>query len=81
MGGVTAPDVVCDFLEAAIHTVLALRGIYPPHVFECVQKYRVPVRMCVDTDVNAYIVDVLSATYTWLKADAVDQVHVTADME
>ena len=32
-------DILTDFLECAIHTVLYTRGIYPAHLFEQRVKY------------------------------------------
>ena len=55
-------------------------GCWRTEVFECRQKYKVPVRMCTDTEVNDYIVDVLSAAYKWIKVSAVDKVGCARPM-
>ena len=41
----TQAEVLLGFLEAAIHTVLYARGVYPPELFELRKQYNVPVRM------------------------------------
>lgn len=52
---------VCGLLEAATHTVLFLRGVYPPALFERRLKYGVPVRLCRHPGVQEYVSRVVRA--------------------
>jgi hypothetical protein len=53
-------DVLIDFLEAAVHTVLHAREIYPPYIFELRNKYNVNVFKCKHPGVIDYIQRVLA---------------------
>lgn len=54
-----AADILCEFLEIAIHQILYIRDIYPSGIFESRKKYNVPVQLSRHPDVNQYIIDVL----------------------
>ncbi|XP_072036246.1 mitotic spindle assembly checkpoint protein MAD2B-like [Amphiura filiformis] len=54
-----AADILCEFLEVAIHQILYTRQIYPSGIFESRKKYNVPVQLSRHPDVNQYITDVL----------------------
>jgi mitotic spindle assembly checkpoint protein MAD2B len=40
-----AANVLCEFLEVAIHLILYMREIYPAGIFEKRKKYNVPVQV------------------------------------
>eukprot|EP00961_Rhodomonas_salina_P073691 990379-Rhodomonas_salina.1 len=47
--------VFCEFLEAATHTLLYIRNVYPPEIFDRRRKYNVPVRQSRHKELNDYI--------------------------
>ncbi|XP_016093912.1 mitotic spindle assembly checkpoint protein MAD2B-like [Sinocyclocheilus grahami] len=42
--GQVAADILCEFLEVAIHLILYVREIYPSGIFQKRKKYSVPVQ-------------------------------------
>lgn len=55
-------DILCEFLEVAIHLILYVREVYPSGIFQKRKKYNVPVQVekniCVITiltDLKGYI--------------------------
>lgn len=46
-------DILCEFLEVAIHLILYVREVYPSGIFQKRKKYNVPVQVrmniCVTT--------------------------------
>ena len=62
-------EIVLGFLEAAIHTVLYARGVYPPELFELRKQYNVPVRMARHPALRDYIASLLTAEHLghWLQ--------------
>lgn len=40
-------DILCEFLEVAIHLILYVREVYPSGIFQKRKKYNVPVQVCV----------------------------------
>lgn len=38
-------DILCEFLEVAIHLILYVREVYPSGVFQKRKKYNVPVQV------------------------------------
>jgi mitotic spindle assembly checkpoint protein MAD2B len=68
-------EVLLGFLEAAIHTVLYARGVYPPELFELRKQYNVPVRMARHPVLRDYIASLLTADQLghWLQRGLVDQ--------
>ena len=40
-----AANILCEFLEVAIHLILYTREIYPAEIFEKRKKYNVPVQV------------------------------------
>uniref|UniRef100_S4RU02 Mitotic spindle assembly checkpoint protein MAD2B n=1 Tax=Petromyzon marinus TaxID=7757 RepID=S4RU02_PETMA len=54
-----AADILCEFLEVAVHMILYVRQLYPLGIFEKRRKYNVPVQMSCHPEVNRYIEDTL----------------------
>jgi len=48
-------DVVCQFLEAAIHHVLWKRGLYPEAIFVSRLAFSVPIKTSIHPGVNEYV--------------------------
>lgn len=40
-----AADILCEFLEVAIHLILYVREVYPSGIFQKRKKYNVPVQV------------------------------------
>ena len=55
-------------VEIALHTILCLRGVYPPESFTRVKAYGVPVYQSRVPDVRAYIAGAMAAIEQELKA-------------
>ena len=64
-------DILCEFLEVAIHTILYIRDIYPAVIFDKRKKYNVPVQMSCHPQVNEYILSVLQSIKPLLKSDSI----------
>lgn len=41
-------DILCEFLEVAIHLILYVREVYPSGIFQKRKKYSVPVQVRFD---------------------------------
>ncbi|MGH0143722.1 UNVERIFIED_CONTAM: hypothetical protein FKN15_000787 [Acipenser sinensis] len=52
-------DILCEFLEVAIHLILYVREVYPSGIFQKRKKYSVPVQMSCHPELNQYIQDTL----------------------
>ncbi|XP_071509386.1 mitotic spindle assembly checkpoint protein MAD2B-like, partial [Diadema antillarum] len=50
-------DILCEFLEIAVHQILYIRDLYPPGIFERRQKYNIPVQLSRHPELNQYITD------------------------
>jgi hypothetical protein len=48
-------NVVCEFLEAALHVILHARGTYPAEAFERSRIYATQIQRCRHPQVLAYI--------------------------
>jgi hypothetical protein len=68
-------EVMLGFLEAAIHTILYTRRVYPPELFEQRRKYNVPVRMARHPALRDYIASLLTSEQLgyWLQQGLVEQ--------
>ena len=49
--GITTVDILMDFVEASVHTILYARQIYPTMLFEQRVKYGENVFFCRDREV------------------------------
>ena len=48
-------DILCEFLEVAIHLILYVREVYPSGIFQKRKKYSVPVQVETNIYVNIII--------------------------
>ncbi|KZT55055.1 spindle checkpoint protein [Calocera cornea HHB12733] len=67
---------ITEFLEAAIHTILYLRQVYPPEVFVRRKKYDAPVYQSRHPGLNEYITGALKAVRDEMMLGHVDKVIV-----
>ena len=68
-------EVVRGFLEAAIHTILHHRAVYPPELFELRRQYNVAVHMARPPALREYIASLLTAEELghWLQQGLVER--------
>ncbi|KAG8794142.1 hypothetical protein FRC12_000412 [Ceratobasidium sp. 428] len=71
----TVKEVV-EFLEAAIHTILFIRGVYPPDLFVRRRKWDVPVYQSRHPALNEYISGAISAVKDQLLMGVVERMVV-----
>lgn len=69
-------EVLCEFLEIAIHNILYLRKLYPNSVFRRAQKYGVVIHKCIHPEVNEYITESLKAVQFHCKSNKLRQFAV-----
>ncbi|XP_077471187.1 mitotic spindle assembly checkpoint protein MAD2B isoform X1 [Stigmatopora argus] len=80
--GQVVADILCEFLEVAIHLILYVREVYPSGIFEKRKKYNVPVQMSCHPELNQYIQDTLHCIKPLIeKNDAEKVVVVIMDKE
>ncbi|XP_038078908.1 mitotic spindle assembly checkpoint protein MAD2B-like [Patiria miniata] len=69
-------DVLCEFLEVAIHQILYVRSLYPSGIFDRRKKYNIPVQMSRHPELNKYITDVLEGMKPLMTKDEIQCVSV-----
>ncbi|GAQ79837.1 Spindle assembly checkpoint protein [Klebsormidium nitens] len=69
-------DIVCEFLEVAIHLILHVRNVYPPEVFERRRYASVPVQWARHPELQEYIHSAVQSLHEWLMQGAVQRVVV-----
>ncbi|XP_064423801.1 mitotic spindle assembly checkpoint protein MAD2B isoform X1 [Latimeria chalumnae] len=80
--GQVVADILCEFLEVAVHLILYVREVYPIGIFQKRKKYNVPVQMSCHPELNQYIQDTLHCIKPLIeKNDAEKVVVVIMDKE
>uniref|UniRef100_A0A7N5KLF0 Mitotic spindle assembly checkpoint protein MAD2B n=1 Tax=Ailuropoda melanoleuca TaxID=9646 RepID=A0A7N5KLF0_AILME len=74
--GAVVADVLCEFLEVAVHLILYVREVYPVGIFQKRKKYNVPVQMSCHPELNQYIQDTLHCVKPLLEKNDVEKVVV-----
>ncbi|KAL2642211.1 hypothetical protein R1flu_009798 [Riccia fluitans] len=69
-------DLLCEFLEVAIHLLLSLRNIYPAEIFERRRHFNVPVQWIRHQDLRDYVHSALSSLHSWIQQGTVEKVAV-----
>lgn len=69
-------NILCEFLEVAVHLILYVRDVYPAGIFEKRKKYNVPVQMSCHPELNQYIQDVLNSIKPCLEKGEVERICV-----
>ncbi|CAN7993360.1 unnamed protein product, partial [Ixodes hexagonus] len=67
-------QIVTEFFNYGINSILYQRGVYPPDMFTKVQKYGLSILMTSDKPLQKYLDTVLSQLKGWLEAKMVHQV-------
>ncbi|KAI8068001.1 DNA-binding protein [Gongronella butleri] len=68
-----AADIVVQFFECSLHSILYQRGVYPPEDFHVVKKFGINVLKSLDDDVNNYLDEILNQLNTWLKTNTLNK--------
>ncbi|XP_046854215.1 mitotic spindle assembly checkpoint protein MAD2B-like [Xenia sp. Carnegie-2017] len=71
-----ASDILCEFLEVAVHFILYMREVYPAGIFEKRMKYNVAVQMSCHPELNQYIQNVLYSIKPCLEKGEVEKFAV-----
>ncbi|EKF31112.1 hypothetical protein MOQ_005056 [Trypanosoma cruzi marinkellei] len=72
--------MVTEFLGFAIYSILYQRGVYPQEYFEQVKRYGIPLMISTDSELNAYLAELLQQVATWVTTDKVRKlVMIVAD--
>lgn len=74
--GKVVADILCEFLEVAIHLILYVREVYPSGIFQKRRKYNVPVQMSCHPDLNQYIQDTLHCVKPLIEKNEAEKVVV-----
>ncbi|CAM9259090.1 unnamed protein product, partial [Pylaiella littoralis] len=74
--GEAVVDILVEFFEAAVHSLLHARRVYPQDIFERRRKYGVPVWMSRHPELNNYIYEVLLRAKTLMERGVVRKVLV-----
>ncbi|KAK3565733.1 hypothetical protein QTP86_014987 [Hemibagrus guttatus] len=69
-------DILCEFLEVAIHLILYVREVYPSGIFQKRKKYNVPVQMSCHPELNQYIQDTLQCVKPLIEKNEAEKVVV-----
>ncbi|KAG0443716.1 hypothetical protein HPB47_014605 [Ixodes persulcatus] len=67
-------QIVTEFFNYGINSILYQRGVYPPEMFTKAQKYGLSILMTSDKPLQKYLDTVLSQLKGWLEAKMVHQV-------
>ena len=70
-------DILCEFLELAIHSILYYREIYPSNFFARQSKYEIPVWIAVSSPIRTYVENCVSGIKPALLEGKIDAVLLT----
>uniref|UniRef100_A0A8C1E588 Mitotic spindle assembly checkpoint protein MAD2B n=2 Tax=Cyprinus carpio TaxID=7962 RepID=A0A8C1E588_CYPCA len=76
--GQVVADILCEFLEVAIHLILYVRDVYPSGIFQKRKKYNVPVQVMFELNgnLNQYIQDTLHCVKPLIEKNEAEKVVV-----
>ncbi|KAI9007722.1 HORMA domain-containing protein [Hyaloraphidium curvatum] len=66
-------DIVTEFFEYGINSILYQRGLYAPEDFKMTKKYGLNLLVTADDGVTSYLRQVLSQVRNWLMASAISK--------
>ncbi|CAG9864744.1 unnamed protein product [Phyllotreta striolata] len=67
-------DIVCDYLNYGINSILFQRGLYPPENFKPDENYGVTLWMTTDNKIKEFLLKTLDQLRNWLVDKAVKKV-------
>mmetsp|Transcript_18476 Transcript_18476/g.17787 ORF Transcript_18476/g.17787 Transcript_18476/m.17787 type:complete len:206 (+) Transcript_18476:128-745(+) len=59
-------DIVTEFFNFSVNTILYQRGIYPPESFKKIPKYGLSMMVTIDEGLSAYMANILRQLDAWL---------------
>ena len=59
-------DIVVEFFEYSVNSILYQRGIYPPEMFKRVSKYGLAMMTTSDETLGGYISNIMKQLDSWL---------------
>ena len=71
-------DIVSEFFEYSVNSILYQRGLYPPESYKRVSKYGLTMHMTQDEGLQAYMRSVRKQLDAWLMEGHVQQVYLWA---
>lgn len=69
-------DILSEFLEVAIHSILYVRHIYPSGIFVRRKKYNVPVQVSCHPGVTTYIQDTVTSLRPLISSGELEKVVI-----
>jgi len=66
-------EIVAEFFNFGINTILYQRGIYPADSFKATNKYDLTLWMSQDNEVNSYLTNIMKQLKVWLEARVVQR--------
>ncbi|KAL1919328.1 uncharacterized protein VTP21DRAFT_2021 [Calcarisporiella thermophila] len=69
-------EVLCEFLEIAIHQIVYVRQIYPHELFKKCRKYNIPLQQSRHPGLNEWITNAVLACKSNLEKGLVERVNV-----
>ncbi|KAG4086132.1 mitotic spindle checkpoint component mad2 [Neocallimastix lanati (nom. inval.)] len=69
-------DVIAEFFEYCINSILFHRGIYEPENFKMVKKYNINLLVTTDEKVQKYLNDIMSQIKIWLRTQKIKKLVV-----
>uniref|UniRef100_A0A1E1XBS5 Mitotic spindle assembly checkpoint protein MAD2A n=1 Tax=Amblyomma aureolatum TaxID=187763 RepID=A0A1E1XBS5_9ACAR len=67
-------QIVAEFFNYGINSILYQRGVYPPNMFTTVQKYGLAILVTNEKRLQGYLENILMQLKEWLEAKIVHQV-------
>ncbi|CCH40863.1 Mitotic spindle assembly checkpoint protein MAD2A [Wickerhamomyces ciferrii] len=69
-------QIVSEFFEYSINSILYQRGIYPPEDFQIVKKYGLNMLITNDEDIKAYVRKIMNQLHRWVSHDKISKLIV-----
>ena len=66
-------DIVVEFFEYSVNSILYQRGIYPPELFKKMPKYGLAMMITNDDSLSAYIANIMKQLDSWLMNGSVQK--------
>eukprot|EP01083_Nonionella_stella_P088631 247114_1 len=67
-------QIVTEFLDYAVNSILYQRGVYPPASFGSAKNYGLPMQMTVDQELKDYLRKVLNQIEEWLRKHLIQRI-------
>ncbi|CAO3586049.1 unnamed protein product [Absidia cylindrospora] len=66
-------DMVVEFFETSIHSILYQRGVYPPEDFKQTKQFGVSILMSINPELNAYLNEIIQQLKAWLTTNHINK--------